>query len=234
MAKNRYVNTHFWNDNYIIDLDPIEKLLFLYLLTNPMTDICGIYELPLKKISFETGVDKDMVFKIFDRFENDNKAKYDNGWIALKKFITHQKLNPNIEKGIWAGFQKAPGALVKWVLGKPLKAFESLDAALNYLNLNLNSNNNSNSNDKEKKVTFKKPTIDEINNFLKELNSSEDAERIYYFYESKGWMVGKNKMKDWKASVRGWAKRSKPEEKLSIDERLDKYEKLKNKIEAEK
>jgi len=90
-------------------------------------------------------------------------------------------------------------------------------------------------NRKEKKAPFKKPSIQEISEFLKELNSSEDAERIYYFYESKGWMVGKNKMKDWKASVRGWVKRSKPEEKkLSIDERLDKYEKLKKKIEAEK
>ena len=35
MAKQRYINTKFWRDSYIEDLDPIEKLLFLYLLSNP-------------------------------------------------------------------------------------------------------------------------------------------------------------------------------------------------------
>ena len=41
-----------------------------------------------------------------------------------------------------------------------------------------------------------------------------DAERFIDFYESKGWFVGKNKMKDWKAAVRNWA-RSQREEKTA-------------------
>lgn len=51
---------------------------------------------------------------------------------------------------------------------------------------------------------FKKPTIDEIEAYCKERSNNVNANRFYDFYESKGWMVGKNKMKDWKASVRTW------------------------------
>ena len=45
--KQRYVNTRFWNDTYVSSLDPIEKLLFIYLLTNEHTNISGVYEPPL-------------------------------------------------------------------------------------------------------------------------------------------------------------------------------------------
>ena len=86
MSKLRSVNTHFWNDNYIIDLDPIEKLLFLYLLTNPNTNMLGIYELHVRKIAFETGIDKDMVLKIFERFTKAEKVKYKDGYVILQNF----------------------------------------------------------------------------------------------------------------------------------------------------
>ena len=51
---------------------------------------------------------------------------------------------------------------------------------------------------------FIPPTIDEIKAYCDERNSSVDPEAFYSFYESKGWMIGKNKMKDWKAAVRTW------------------------------
>ena len=57
---------------------------------------------------------------------------------------------------------------------------------------------------------FVKPTIDEIQTYCRERNKTIDAERFWNFYESKGWKVGKNPMKDWKAAVCNWAKDSKP------------------------
>ena len=54
---------------------------------------------------------------------------------------------------------------------------------------------------------FKKPTIEEIESYCRERNNNIDANAFYDYYESKGWMVGKNKMKDWKASVRTWERR---------------------------
>ena len=52
---------------------------------------------------------------------------------------------------------------------------------------------------------FKEPTVKEIQSEFSEL----DAQRFHDFYSSKGWMVGKNKMKDWKAAARNWMSRDK-------------------------
>ena len=57
---------------------------------------------------------------------------------------------------------------------------------------------------------FTKPTIAEIQTYCQEKNKTIDAERFWNFYESKGWKVGKNPMKDWRAAVCNWAKDSKP------------------------
>ena len=51
---------------------------------------------------------------------------------------------------------------------------------------------------------FVKPTIEEVRDFIREKNFSVDADAWYSHYESNGWMVGKNKMKDWRASVNYW------------------------------
>ena len=54
MAKQRYLSTSFWTDSYVEKLDPSEKLLFIFLLTNDSTNLCGIYEITTRRISFET------------------------------------------------------------------------------------------------------------------------------------------------------------------------------------
>lgn len=51
---------------------------------------------------------------------------------------------------------------------------------------------------------FIKPKIEELIAYCRERNNSVDAERFWNFYESKGWKVGKNPMKDWRAAVRTW------------------------------
>ena len=51
---------------------------------------------------------------------------------------------------------------------------------------------------------FKPPLVDDVQRYCFERGNSVDAETFVDFYESKGWMVGKNKMKDWKAAVRTW------------------------------
>jgi hypothetical protein len=56
---------------------------------------------------------------------------------------------------------------------------------------------------------FSKPSIEEIREYCLSRNNQVDPEQFYNFYESKGWMVGKSPMKDWKASVRTWEKREK-------------------------
>lgn len=58
---------------------------------------------------------------------------------------------------------------------------------------------------------FKKPTIDEIKFYCEERNNAINTEAFYDYYESKDWMIGKNRMKDWKAAVRTWERNTKKE-----------------------
>ncbi|MCR5763933.1 MAG: hypothetical protein K6G00_11185 [Treponema sp.] len=51
---------------------------------------------------------------------------------------------------------------------------------------------------------FQKPSVEEIAAYCMERGNSIDAQQFYDFYESKGWLVGKSKMKDWKSSIRTW------------------------------
>jgi uncharacterized protein YdaU (DUF1376 family) len=61
------------------------------------------------------------------------------------------------------------------------------------------------------KGRFAPPSLNEAKDYFTERQSTDpinQAEGFIDFYESKGWMVGKNKMKDWKAAIRNWIKRS--------------------------
>ena len=59
----------------------------------------------------------------------------------------------------------------------------------------------------EKAPRFCPPTVDEVKAYCLEKNYTVDAENFCDFYESKGWFVGKNKMKSWQAAVRTWQRR---------------------------
>ena len=56
---------------------------------------------------------------------------------------------------------------------------------------------------------FTPPTIQDVKAYCIQRGNEVDPERFIDFYESKGWMVGKNKMKDWKAAVRNWERKEK-------------------------
>lgn len=51
---------------------------------------------------------------------------------------------------------------------------------------------------------FTPPSVEAIAEYCKERRNNINADQFFNFYQSKGWMVGKNKMKDWKACVRTW------------------------------
>lgn len=58
----------------------------------------------------------------------------------------------------------------------------------------------------EKFKKFVPPTVEEVKNYCDERNNGIDAEAFVAFYDSKGWMIGKNKMKSWKSAVITWEK----------------------------
>ena len=54
---------------------------------------------------------------------------------------------------------------------------------------------------------FTPPSVDEVKQYCSERGNNVDAQAFVDFYQSKGWVVGKEKMKDWKAAVRTWERR---------------------------
>lgn len=115
MSKQRLVDTCFWDDRYISRLDPSEKLLFLYLLTNPLTSICGIYQIEMRRIAFDTGFDTDTIKRMLERFEKDNRCTYRDGWLAMRNWIKHQTASPKVQKGIRDQLQTVPEELKKYI-----------------------------------------------------------------------------------------------------------------------
>lgn len=86
----------------------------------------------------------------------------------------------------------------------------------------LNTNNKILNNKKEinnnkllfTKKSFKKPTVEEVNLYCQERNNGIDAEKFIDYYESNGWKVGKNPMRDWKACIRTWEKNDKNQKQV--------------------
>lgn len=129
MAKKRYVDTKFWSDSYITDLDPLERYLFLYFLTNEHTNLCGIYEIPLRVMAFETGIDTTALTNMLGRFEKDKKILYKNNWIAITNFIKNQVLNPSVMEGIQRELSEVPPELKVLLDTSPIQLGDSLGTA---------------------------------------------------------------------------------------------------------
>jgi hypothetical protein len=130
MSKLRSVSTAFWSDPFIEDLTPSEKLLFLYLITNDKTNMLGIYEVSIKKISYDTGLNKEVIEKSLKEFERLSKVKYIKNHIVLVNFMKHQNYNTNMKKSAIDIYNDLPKELKNSALDiskdNPLKGFESL------------------------------------------------------------------------------------------------------------
>ena len=89
-----------------------------------------------------------------------------------------------------------------------------------------------------KRKRFEKPTLSEIKAYCIERGNKVDAQHFYDYYESNGWKVGKNSMKNWEAAVRTWEKNSytnttKQQKKTNTEQTLDAIYKVMNESEVE-
>lgn len=112
MAKKRWVDTKFWSDSWVrTKLNPLDRYLFLYFLTNEHTTICGIYELPINTIAYETGIDEnDLRRSLLPRLKP--KVFFFKNWLILPNFIKHQNIkSPKVITGIKDDFTKVPAEI---------------------------------------------------------------------------------------------------------------------------
>lgn len=93
----RSVDTKIFSDNWFTNLDPTERYLFLYFLLNDHTTLCGIYELPLRVMAFESGLDMTVLNTIIARFSKDRKVHYYEGWVYVVNYEKYQIMNSNMK-----------------------------------------------------------------------------------------------------------------------------------------
>ena len=112
----------------------------------------------------------------------------------------------------------------KEILSRYIKLVDKPSLKMCTDNTNINITN-TNLTDSNKKAFFKKPTFDEVKNYCILRKNNIEAEAFIDFYESKGWQIGKEIMKSWKACVRTWESREKknPKTMSKIDMQLNEY-----------
>lgn len=107
MANYRNISISFWTDSKVDDdFTPEDKYFYLYLLTNPHTNICGCYEISMKQMESETGYNTDTIKRLLQRMENQHK-------VILYSHKTKEVLILN-----WCKYNWTDSAKVKNAVGK--------------------------------------------------------------------------------------------------------------------
>lgn len=108
----RSVQDRFWADSFVRKLNPLDRYLFLYLLTNEHTNWCGIYELELGMMAYESGIDeRDLERSMLPRLHP--KIIYVDGWVYVPNWVKHHmseggNLSPQQKKGVETAWSTVP------------------------------------------------------------------------------------------------------------------------------
>lgn len=230
MKIRRVVNTDFWTDDKVVDMfSPEDKLFFLYLLTNPHTTQLGIYPINKRIMAFEIGYSLEAITVLLDRFQTKyGIIKYSDstGEIAIKYYLRHsiikggkpvedllrkeisqvkdRSLLEYVYQGIYT--DTTINETVKGVLPCLHTMKESKNDSDNENDVSYHESYHDSYNDSSKRFT--PPKLSDVSEYCSQRNNDVDPERFINFYTSKGWKVGNQPMKDWKAAVRTWEKRS--------------------------
>jgi len=203
MAK-RMTDTDKWKKRFLKELKPEHKLLWFYILDD--CNHAGIWDVDIEVASIRIGA--DLIYDMLPQAFLDKIVIFDNGdkWF-IPDFIDFQygELNPNsnVHKSVIA-------LLDRYNLEGYGKGSQGVQSTLNNKDKDKDIVK-----DKVKVKRFVKPTIEEVSDYCDERSNSVDAEKFYDYYSSNGWKVGKNSMKDWKASVRTWEKNTNETQKVS-------------------
>mgnify|MGYP003147342888 CR=1 FL=1 len=182
MAK-RFTDTEKWKKRFFKTLSCKHKLLWIYILDD--CNHAGIWDVDLGVAGMRIGetFEEKETIKIFE----ENIIIVDRGdkWYVPKfNEFQYGELNPDsrVHKSVITILDKYG------INFSDPKTVEVVETA------------------KKSVKRCKAPTVEEVALYCKERKNKVDAERFCDFYESKGWVVGSTKMKNWKASVRSWEK----------------------------
>lgn len=206
----RFSKGQAWVDLLLLANHSDKKILFN---GEMMTIQRGQYLTSTVKLAEKWGWNRKTVSSYLKMLENDKMIVKESD--NTRTLITIE----NYE--VYQGYDETDGQPIGQVIGQPIGQ-QSNNPLDNHTDNLLDTNNNVKNvknikNDKKekelsydnsKKKNFIPPSVVDVQAYCYERENNVDAQAFVDFYDSKGWMVGKNKMKDWKAAVRTWERTS--------------------------
>tara|TARA_R110001632_G_scaffold67004_1_gene157589 strand:- start:340 stop:969 length:630 start_codon:yes stop_codon:yes gene_type:complete len=204
MAK-RFTDTEKWKKGFIRSLPPSYKLLWLYMLDD--CDNAGVWQVEVEVASIRIGtkLNEKEALKLF----GDTVISFDEGtkWF-IKEFVKFQQgVNHIAELNSNSNPHKSILRLVE-----QYKLLELEDNPKEYIEEVKQA---------KQSKRFTKPTSDDVYEYCTDRNNKVCPDKFINFYDSNGWKVGKNPMKDWKACVRSWEANT-PKDKVGRKELANK------------
>ena len=197
MSK-RFLNSDIWDKEEFLSSDSESKLLFFYVITR--CNNIGVFDISLRMVSFQVGfeVTKEKILNIPSDIEEIKEGVF---W--LPKFCFHQygELTENC-----IPHRKYIAELKKLnLLGRVNVGYSKGSDTLEEKEEEKEEDKDK---DKEEEISkikrFTKPSLEEIKAYCEQRQNKVNPNKFLNFYESKGWKVGKDPMKDWEACIRTW------------------------------
>lgn len=217
IGKNKVINTNFWKDEKVHkDFTAEDKIFWLFLLTNSTTNNLGCYKFDTYYASNELGYTETVIENILKRFVEYHKIlliDYDTKEILIKNYSKYNwTSSPTYKKGLENEYQNIKSTNLRIQILTIIRDYYGEELITEY---DFKKEKETLLEPKRSKI-FKKPTVEEIREYCISRNNKIDAEHFYDYNESKGWVVGKVKMKDWKAAVRTWERNNKKENTTQV------------------
>lgn len=221
MAIYRTVHLSFWTDTKVDDdMTPEEKYFFLYLITNPHTNLCGCYEISMKAMVRETGYNEDTVNRLLRRLEKVHKViRYDPSTKEIL-VINWGRYNWSKSDDVKTGVAKS-AAFIKSKEFRKAFARMGIDPQYTVMGPSPDcggisdpvSVTDTDSVSDQKRKSFKEPSLEEVKAYAKEANLDVDCDRFYTYFTTPNdagqtWIDSKgNRVKNWKQKLLTWARK---------------------------
>jgi hypothetical protein len=214
MATYRTVHISFWTDPKVDDdFTPEDKYFYLYLLTNPHTNICGCYEISMKQMVRETGYNEDTVKRLLNRMEyTHNVIQYDAS--TKEVFIPRWgKYNWFNSKDTMAGVAKVVSCIKserfkEAIVQGPLMGVYTPPQGGGGTSVTVTDTVSVKS---KRTSRFTPPTLEEVQNYVSENGLNVDADKFYQYFTTpddsgRTWIDSNgNPVRNWKQKLITWS-----------------------------
>ena len=222
MAVYRKVHLSFWTDPKVDDeFTPEDKYFYLYLLTNPHTNICGCYELGEKQCSRETGYNTETISRLIGRFQNvhdviryDSTTKevlilnwYKYNWTKSEDLLKNVRtvasyIKSDVFKDYVLSLLEDSPNTVPTLSPHPVGTSDTVSVSITDT-----VTDNKGGIVKGGKKAFVPPTLEEVEAYCKERNSNVDPKQFWEYFDAGDWVDSKGqKVRSWKQKLLTWEK----------------------------